>query len=61
MGNTPSWRRIVPRVDAARRGLLSIIDRIAQILGVGSGVDLHTIVTIRAVVDAVLPETPEVG
>lgn len=61
MGHTYSLRRVVRWVDAARRGLWSIFRRIAEILGIRSGVDLHTRLTVRAVVDAVLPETPVIG
>lgn len=61
MGHTDTLGRVLGWLDAARRGLRSIVHRIAESLGLRSGTDLHTRVTVRALVDAVLPETPVLG
>lgn len=53
-----AWRRL-GRLTDARRGLTSSAWLAAQRLGWGE--DPHTTVTFRAVVDAVVPETPELA
>lgn len=74
MGRDRSWRRmvqglnavlrslrsIVRWLDAAGRSLRSLLKLIAARLGFGS-IDVHTMVTFRAITDAVIPETPELG
>jgi hypothetical protein len=59
MGN--GGGRIQQWIKAVRRGLQTVRHVVARILGFESAVDLHTRVTFRAVTDAVLPETPELG
>jgi hypothetical protein len=53
------WGRIGRWIDALRRGLTSLAWLLAERLGLDWGEDPHTSVTFRAVVDAVVPETPE--
>ena len=74
MVDNNSWRRIVERVNtverrlrsvvrwlyAAGRSLRSLYRLIARRIGLSS-VDIHTLVTFRAVTDAVVPETPDLG
>ena len=60
MANGP-WERVDRWIDASRRGLTSLAWLIAERLGLDWGEDPHTSVTFRAVVDAVIPETRELG
>jgi hypothetical protein len=50
------WRRLLRRVD-------DLWEQVASLLGfrIDPDHDLHTLVTYRAVVDAVVPETPALG
>ena len=61
MANGRSWGRIGRWTDALKRGLTSLAWLVAERLELGWGEDPHTSVTFRAVVDAVVPETPELG
>ena len=61
MADGRAWGRIGRWIDAARRGLESLAWLVADRLDLGWGEDPHTTVTFRAVVDAVVPETPELA
>jgi hypothetical protein len=56
MSQEPVWRRLLRRVDA-------VWEQVASLLGLRfePDRDVHTLVTYRAVVDAVVPETPELA
>lgn len=56
-----AWRRAGRWIDAARRGAESLAWLVAERLGLDWGEDPHTSVTFRAIVDAVVPETPELA
>lgn len=74
MGNDRPWKQRVQESnlvvkglrsiarwgDAANRSLQSLLKWTGRRLGFSS-IDAHTIVTFRAVTDAVIPETPELG
>jgi hypothetical protein len=51
--------RIERWIDAVRRVLQSLRQVLSTIVGLEPDVDPHTAVTVRAVADAVLPETPD--
>jgi len=53
------WERAARWMDALRRALTSLVWLAADLAGIDWGEDPHTTVTFRAVVDAVVPETPE--
>ncbi|MDX1748423.1 MAG: hypothetical protein R3324_21010, partial [Halobacteriales archaeon] len=61
MANGRPWGRIGRWIDALKRGLTSLVWLVADVLNLGWGEDPHTTVTFRAIVDAVLPETPELA
>jgi hypothetical protein len=61
MADDRSWRRVGRWIGALGRGLRYLVRLVADTLGFRQEVDLHTTVTYRAVVDAVVPETPELG
>ncbi|WP_251343590.1 hypothetical protein [Haloplanus halophilus] len=52
-------RRIRRWIDAVLRGSASALELLADLVSGSEDVELHTVVTFRAVVDAVVPETPE--
>jgi hypothetical protein len=52
LGRVGAW------LTAAWRSLTSVLGLLLEFLGIGPDVDPHTTVTFRAVVDAVVPETP---
>ena len=56
MHEGPLWRRLLRRVD-------DLWDGVASLLGIriDPDRDLHTLATYRAVVDAVVPETPDLA
>jgi hypothetical protein len=56
MHEDPLWRRLLRRVD-------DLWEQVASLLGFrfDPDRDLHTVVTYRAVVDAVVPETPDLA
>jgi len=56
-----AWRSLLRWVDAFRRALTSLVELLAEGFGFRADVDVHTMVTFRAVADAVLPETPGLG
>lgn len=43
------------------RSIASLFDVAARLIGFDRGIDLHTKITFRAIVDAVVPHTPELG
>ncbi|MEF8841937.1 MAG: hypothetical protein V5A62_09980 [Haloarculaceae archaeon] len=59
MTDSRQWARVGRWTDALRRGLTSLVWLVAERLGLDWGEDPHTVVTFRAIVDAVVPETPE--
>ena len=61
MADGRAWDRVGRWIDAARRGLESLAWLAADRLDLGWGEDPHTSVTFRAIVDAVVPETPELA
>jgi len=52
-------RRIRRWIDAVLRSSASAIELLADLVSGTEDVELHTVVTFRAIVDAVIPETPE--
>jgi len=52
-------RRISRWLDALFRSSASALELLADLVSGAEDVELHTVVTFRAVVDAVIPETPE--
>ena len=56
-----AWRRLGPWIDALRRGIASLLELVVEVIRGEPDVDVHTLVTFRAVVDAVVPETPALG
>ncbi|WP_251331165.1 hypothetical protein [Haloplanus pelagicus] len=54
-------RRPIQWLAFAWRGLQSVGGWVLEALGIGPDVDPHTRVTFRAIVDAVVPETPELA
>jgi Flp pilus assembly protein TadB len=60
MRNEP-LRRIRRWIDAVLRGSASALELLADLVSGTEDVELHTVVTVRAIVDAVVPETPELA
>ncbi|MEF8868980.1 MAG: hypothetical protein V5A85_10730 [Haloarculaceae archaeon] len=56
MGDASLWTRILRQVVSAWRTLRSVLG-----LGPSPDTDVHTTLTFRAVADAVVPRTPELG
>jgi hypothetical protein len=56
MHEGPLWRRVLRRVDDFWDGLASLLG-----IRIDPDRDLHTLATYRAVVDAVVPETPDLA
>ncbi|AXG06885.1 hypothetical protein DU500_10835 [Haloplanus rubicundus] len=52
-------RRLRRWIDAVLRGAASALELLADVVSDTEDVELHTVVTFRAIVDAVVPETPE--
>ena len=52
-------RRLRRWIDAVLRGAASALELLADVVSGTEDVELHTVVTFRAIVDAVVPETPE--
>jgi hypothetical protein len=52
-------RRLRRWIDAVLRGAASALELLADVVSGSEDVELHTVVTFRAIVDAVVPETPE--
>jgi hypothetical protein len=52
-------RRLRRWIDAVLRGAASSLELLADVVSGSEDVELHTVVTFRAIVDAVVPETPE--
>jgi len=52
-------RRIRRWIDAILRGSASALELLADLVSGTEDVERHTVVTFRAIVDAVVPETPE--
>jgi hypothetical protein len=57
--NNEQMRRLQQWIDAILRGSASALELLADLVSGTEDVELHTVVTFRAVVDAVIPETPE--
>lgn len=55
------WGRLGRWITAGWRTLTSLVDVLAAWVGFGATADRHTRVTFRALTDAVIPETPELG
>ena len=56
------WLRRLGDWAAALVGLgSSLVESIGRLLGLIDPVDVHTMITFRAVIDAVIPETPALG
>ena len=61
MTNGSTVGRLLRWIGAVVRAGWSLLEWLPELLGFGADVDLHTIVTFRAVADAVVPETPSLG
>ncbi|MFB6295230.1 MAG: hypothetical protein ABEH66_00080 [Halobacteriales archaeon] len=61
MGTGGSAGRLGRWLRATWRALTSLAELLGEVLGLRADVDPHTRVTFRAVVDAVVPETPALG
>jgi hypothetical protein len=57
--STEQLRRLRRWADAVLRGAASALELLADVVSGSEDVELHTVVTFRAIVDAVVPETPE--